>query len=85
MKPLAWTIFALICAGYVVGAYFGWETRSYQNSDSWGTGGLLPSIAFMLTTFMLPLVGVLIATRRPGTLEELPRSGARGRLAIAAG
>ena len=59
-------MFAFICAGYVVGAYFGWMTRSYQNSDSWGTGGLFPSISFMLTTFMFPVVGVLIATRRPG-------------------
>ena len=66
MKSVAWAIFAVICVLYTVGAYFGWLTRSQHNGGSWGTGSLAPSIAFALTTFLFPLVGVLIATRRPG-------------------
>ena len=66
MKSVAWAIFAVICLLYTVGAYFGWLTRSQHNGGSWGTGSLAPSIAFALTTLMFPVVGVLIATRRPG-------------------
>ena len=66
MKPAAWAIFVTICALYLVGGYFGWLTRSQHNGGSWGTGSLAPSVAFALTTFLFPLVGVLIATRRPG-------------------
>ncbi len=66
MKSVAWAVFAVICVLYAVGAYFGWLTRSQHNGGSWGTGSLAPSIAFALTTLMFPLVGVLIATRRPG-------------------
>ena len=66
MKPAAWAIFVTICALYSVGGYFGWLTRSQHNGGSWGTGSLAPSVAFALTTFLFPLMGVLIATRRPG-------------------
>ncbi len=64
-KRLAWAIFAVICLLYAVGAYLGWLTRSQKNLG-WGTGALAPSVAFALTTFTFALVGVLIATRRPG-------------------
>jgi hypothetical protein len=66
MKPVAWSIFTVTCGLYAVGGYFGWETRSQDDTSSWGTGGVLPSVAFMVSTFMFPLVGVLIATWRPG-------------------
>ena len=65
-KWFLWSIFAVICVLYPVGGYLGWLTRSQDNWGSWGTGSLAPSVAFALITLMFPVVGVLIATRRPG-------------------
>ena len=53
-KWLPWSIFAAICALYLVGGYLGWLTRSQENSGSWGTGSLAPSVAFALTTLIFP-------------------------------
>jgi uncharacterized membrane protein YidH (DUF202 family) len=65
-KWLPSAIFAAICGLYLVGGYLGWLTRSQENSGSWGTGSLAPSVAFAVTTLIFPVVGFLIATRRPG-------------------
>ncbi len=65
-KLLAWGIFGLTCAIFAIDMAYGWNARSNDDSSSWGTGGALPSIAFMFTRLMFPVVGILIATRRPG-------------------
>jgi hypothetical protein len=59
-------MFAAICVLYLVGGYLGWLTRSQENSGSWGTGSLAPSVAFAVTTLIFPVVGFVIAIRRPG-------------------
>ena len=59
-------MFAAICVLYLVGGYLGWLTRSQENSGSWGTGSLAPSVAFGFTTLIFPVVGFVIAIRRPG-------------------
>jgi hypothetical protein len=65
-KWFLWSIFAVICLLYLVGGYLGWLTRSQENSGSWGTGSLAPSVAFAFITLIFPVAGFLIATRRPG-------------------
>src|SRR5213080_3376592 len=63
---------ALIVALYAAGAYFGWETRSHPNDAAWGTGGFARSMVFLATTALFPLVGAVIATRRPGNAVAWP-------------
>src|SRR5215218_3441378 len=62
---LAWSLAALplvSCVG-VIGLYL--ATRSVQPPSSWGTGGVSIILLFLLPFLAFPLVGALIASRRP--------------------
>ncbi len=63
---IAWAIFFLIVGLYAAGLWFGWQTRSHPGLSGWGAGGLAVALAFVASTFVFPLVGLLVATRRPG-------------------
>ncbi len=65
LKPLAWALFGLVVLLNLVAVYYSVETRAYHDSNSWGNSGLLSTLGLGLTTFMFPLVGVVIAVRRP--------------------
>jgi hypothetical protein len=58
----------LIVVLYGAGVWFGWQTRSHADTSGWGLDTFAVSVGFVATTFVFPLVGVLIATRRPGNL-----------------
>ena len=62
---LAWSLAALSlvsCVG-AIGLYL--ATRSVQPPSSWGTGGVSIILLFLLPFLAFPLVGALIASRRP--------------------
>ncbi len=65
LKLAAWALFAVVVVLNLVAAYYSIVTRSYHDSSSWGNSGLVSTLGLGLTTFMFPLVGVVIALRRP--------------------
>jgi hypothetical protein len=66
-RALAWGVFGLCLALWIVSLGFGWLARSLEPSNaSWSGGGYLSNALFVVAVFTFPVVGVLIATRRPG-------------------
>lgn len=68
---LAWSLAALFVAMFVVGAaltlsslYVGAATQP-STSSTWGTAGSLSGLVIFLPFLAFPLVGGLIASRRP--------------------
>jgi hypothetical protein len=62
---LAWSLAGLSVARFVANVVLYFLTRSVQPPPSWGTGGLSVVLIFLLPFLAFPLVGALIASRRP--------------------
>jgi hypothetical protein len=62
---LAWSLGALSVAMFVATVVLYFFTRSVQPPSSWGTAGLSIVLIFLLPFLAFPLVGALIASRRP--------------------
>jgi hypothetical protein len=62
---LAWSLGVLSLAMFVATVALYVATRSVQPPSSWGTGGLSIILLFLLPFLAFPLVGALIAARRP--------------------
>jgi hypothetical protein len=62
---LAWSLGALSVVMFVAAVVLFFVTRSVQPPSSWGTGGLSAVLIFLLPFLAFPLVGALIASRRP--------------------
>jgi hypothetical protein len=62
---LAWSLGALSVTMFVSTVVLYFLTRSVQPPPSWGTGGLSIVLVFLLPFLAFPLVGTLIASRRP--------------------
>ena len=62
---LAWSLGALSVAMFVTTVVLYFLTRSVQPPNSFGTGGLSIILIFLLPFLAFPLVGTLIASRRP--------------------
>jgi hypothetical protein len=73
---LAWSLAGLSVAMFVATVMLYFLTRSVQPPASWGTGGLSVVLIFLLPFLAFPLVGALIAWRRPTT----PLAGSETRL-----
>ena len=65
-RRLAWSVFALICAFYVAGLIATVPTGDDSADTDWGISGTVSGVAFVLSTFLFALVGVLVAVRKPG-------------------
>ena len=62
---LAWSLAGLSVAMSAASVALYIATRSVQPPSSWGTGGLSAVLIFLLPFLAFPLVGALIASRRP--------------------
>jgi hypothetical protein len=62
---LAWSLGALSVAIFVATVVLYFLTLSVQPPASWGTGGFSVVLIFLLPFLAFPLVGALIASRRP--------------------
>ena len=62
---LAWSLGALSLVMFVATVVLYFATRSVQPPSSWGTGGLSVVLIFLLPFLAFPMVGALIASRRP--------------------
>jgi hypothetical protein len=62
---LAWSFAALTVAMFVANVVLYFLTLSVQPPTAWGTGGLSVVLIFLLPFLAFPLVGALIASRRP--------------------
>jgi hypothetical protein len=62
---IAWSLSALSVAMFVTTVVLYFLTRSVQPPGSWGTGGFSLVLIFLLPFLAFPLVGTLIASRRP--------------------
>jgi hypothetical protein len=62
---LAWSLAALSVAMFLATVVLYFLTLSVQPPPSWGTGGLSMVLIFLLPFLAFPLVGALIASRRP--------------------
>ncbi len=66
-RALAWVVFALCVALFIVSIVFGWlSVGLHESSASWSGGGFLANALFVVAVFAFPVVGLLIATLRPG-------------------
>jgi hypothetical protein len=62
---LAWSFAGLFVTIFVANVVLYFLTRSVQPPPSWGTGGVSMVLIFLLPFLAFPLVGALIASRRP--------------------
>ena len=62
---LAWSLGALSVAMFVATVVLYFFTLSVQPPSGWGTGGLSIILLFLLPFLAFPVVGALIASRRP--------------------
>ena len=62
---LAWSLAGLSLAMFLATVVLYFLTRSVQPPSSWGTGGLSIVLIFLLPFLAFPMVGALIASRRP--------------------
>jgi hypothetical protein len=62
---LAWSLGALSVVMFVAAVVLYFVTRSVQPPSSWGTGGLSAVLIFLVPYLAFPVVGALIASRRP--------------------
>jgi hypothetical protein len=65
-RPIAWVVFAVICVLYVVALVLAVPVADTTDNTDWGISGAVSGTAFVLSTFLFALVGVLVAARRPG-------------------
>jgi signal transduction histidine kinase len=66
-RALAWTIFAIDIASLVVAGWFAWATRnaSLSGGAGWSGTSFVEGALFALAVLPFPIVGLLIALRRP--------------------
>jgi hypothetical protein len=62
---LAWSLAALSLALFAATIAFYILTPSPQTPSSWGTGGLVGTVLIFVPYLAFPIVGALIASRRP--------------------
>ena len=62
---LAWSLGALSVTMFVATVVLSFLTRSVQPPSSWGTGGVSGVLIFGVAFLTFPIVGALIASRRP--------------------
>jgi hypothetical protein len=62
---LAWSLAGLSVATFVANVVLYFLTLSVQPPTAWGTGGLSIVLIFLLPFLTFPMVGALIASRRP--------------------
>lgn len=63
---LAWIVFAFCVAGFIANSWLAWAIRDVEAIGTWtGGGDFVPNFLFGLTVMMFPIVGVLVAVRRP--------------------
>src|SRR3954451_1661069 len=68
-RLLSWAVFALICAMFAGSLAVGWWSRGTDTrSAAWGSGGAATAFGLVLAAFVFPVVGVVITTRRPGSV-----------------
>jgi signal transduction histidine kinase len=84
---LAWFLFAICVVGGAVTLVFAWWGRNVNQGGGWnGNGTFLQNLIYGLVVMSFPVVGVLLATRRPenaigwillaiGVANALPLSG----------
>lgn len=63
----AWAVFALACALWTVDLVVAYLTRGLQVNTNWSTNFAV-GIAYGLMLLTFPIAGLLICTRRPGSL-----------------
>jgi signal transduction histidine kinase len=61
---LAWSLFIAIVAMLVAGVVFN-VFGTAPTSGSWESGGLISDIVYIVTFSLIPIVGLVLATRRP--------------------
>ena len=64
---IAWAAFAMAFALWVNSGVLGWLTRSAHINNGWGESSDAVELAFALILATFPVVGLLIALRRPET------------------
>ena len=62
---IAWAAFAMAFALWVNSGVLGWLTRSAHINNGWGESSDAVELAFALILATFPVVGLLIALRRP--------------------
>jgi MFS family permease len=69
-RRVAWAVFAVALALWLVDLVIAWLTRSADTQSSWGgnDANVALGLAFALVVLAFPIAGILIASRRP----ELP-------------
>jgi hypothetical protein len=66
-RRLAWAVFAVTCALWVVAIVSAWATRNLPGSESLGNSGadIVVTVGIAVVLLMFPVAGVVIATRQP--------------------
>jgi hypothetical protein len=65
LARLARVVFTIIAILFATAIVLSIIVAPHMKTASWGSPGLLPELLFLLTMMGFPIVGVLIATRRP--------------------
>ena len=65
-RRLAWAVFVLVCALFVAGMIVSVPAGDNSSDTDWGMSGAVAGMAFVLSTFLFAVVGVLVAARKPG-------------------
>jgi len=64
-RSLAWAIFVVDLLSLLVAGWLAWLTRDATSSSGWSGNGFLSGVLFALALLPFPVVGLLIALRRP--------------------
>jgi hypothetical protein len=64
-RRLAWGVFGVVCLCYVAGLIVEVPGTHDSQGTDWGLNTAVSGMAFVLSTFLFPLVGVLVALRQP--------------------
>ena len=64
-RTAAWTIFVVDLVSLLVAGWFAWITRDVSTSSGWGGTGFISGALFALAILPFPIVGLMIALRRP--------------------
>jgi signal transduction histidine kinase len=64
-RTLAWTFFVVDLVSLLIAGWLAWITRDVTGSSGWGGNGFVSGSLFALALLPFPVVGLLIALRRP--------------------